>query len=60
MKRIKLGDLYSLRNHPYGNGLTNVKISALAPMTPPILVVSEILNSPKEYDPETGREKINK
>ncbi|WP_326984631.1 hypothetical protein VUJ46_08925 [Chryseobacterium sp. MYb264] len=57
MENIKLGDLYSLKNHPFGNGFTDVKISALALMTPPILVVSEIQNSPKEYDSETGNEK---
>ncbi|GAA4153125.1 hypothetical protein GCM10022217_08440 [Chryseobacterium ginsenosidimutans] len=57
MKKIKLGDLYSLKNHPFELGFTDVKISALAVMTPPILVVSEILNSPKEYDSETGKEK---
>lgn len=57
MKKIKIGDLYSLKNHPFELNLTDVKISALAPMTPPILVVSEILNSPKEFDPETGVEK---
>lgn len=57
MGNIKLGDLYSLKNHPFGSGFTDVKISALALMTPPILVVSEILNSPKEYDSVTGNEK---
>lgn len=57
MKKIKLGDLYSLKNHPFELSFTDVKISALAVMTPPILVVSEILNSPKEYDSETGKEK---
>lgn len=59
MKKIKLGDLYSLKNHPFELGFTDVKISALAVMTPPILVVSEILNSPKEYDSDTGKEKQN-
>lgn len=57
MKRIKLGDLYSLKNHPFEESLTDIKIAALASMTPPILVVSEILNTPKEYDSETGKEK---
>jgi hypothetical protein len=57
MSKIKIGDLFSLKNHPYEIGLINVKISALANMTPPILVVSEILNFVKEYDGETGEEK---
>lgn len=51
---IKLGDLCSLHNHPYQLGFTDVKISALALMTPPILVVSEILISSEKYNPETG------
>lgn len=57
MTKIRLGDLYSLNNHPYELDLYDVKIAALANMTPPILVVSEILNSPKEYDSESGKEK---
>lgn len=51
---IRLGDLYSLKNHPYSIDLNNIKIAGLATMTPPILVVTEILNSPKQYDIETG------
>jgi len=50
----RLGDLYSLKNHPYDNNSTKVKIAGLASMTPPIVVVSEILNSPKQYDTDTG------
>lgn len=58
MSKIRLGDLYSLNNHPYELGLKDVKIAALANMTPPIFVVSEILNSSKEFDSETGKEKF--
>ncbi|WP_374439989.1 hypothetical protein [Epilithonimonas sp.] len=54
MKAIKLGDLYSLKNHPYESDANKIKISALASMTPPILVVSEIQNSPNQYDSDTG------
>lgn len=57
MTKVKIGDLYSLKNHPYEIGASDVKISAFANMTPPILVVSEIMNSSKEYDGETGEEK---
>jgi len=57
MTKIKIGDLVSLKNHPYDIGFSDVKISALAHMTPPILVVSEINNSSKEFDTETGEEK---
>ncbi len=55
--KITLGDLYSLKNHPYSGEFTNIKISGLASMTPPILVVSEILNIPKQHDTETGKVK---
>lgn len=51
---IRLGDMYSLKNHPYDNDLKNIKIASLASMTPPIVVISEILNSPKQYDTDTG------
>lgn len=54
MMTIRLGDLYSLKNHPYKEDQRNIKIAGLASMTPPILVVSEILNSPKQHDVETG------
>lgn len=57
MTKIKIGDLVSLKNHPFSLGSDNVKISALASMTPPIFVVSEIMNSIKEFDGETGEEK---
>ncbi|MFA9190803.1 hypothetical protein AAGV28_05405 [Flavobacterium sp. FZUC8N2.13] len=58
MSKIRLGDLYSLNNHPYELDLSDVKIAALANMTPPIFVVTEILNSSKEFDSETGKEKF--
>ncbi|KEY19112.1 hypothetical protein [Kaistella antarctica] len=54
MMNIRLGDLYSLQNHPYEKEVKNVQIAGYASMTPPILVVSEILNPPKEHDAETG------
>jgi len=57
MTKIKIGDLVSLKNHPFGLDSDNVKISAFAAMTPPILVVSEIMNSTTEFDAETGEEK---
>lgn len=51
---IRLGDLYSLKNHPYSIDSNKIKIAGLATMTPPIMVISEILNSPKQHDIETG------
>lgn len=57
MPLLKLGDILSLKSHPYENGNTDIKISALAQMTPPLLVVTEILNTSKEFDTETGEKK---
>ena len=57
MSYIKIGDIFSLKNHPYTTENTQIKISALAQMTPPLLVVTEILNSSNEYDTETGEKK---
>jgi hypothetical protein len=57
MTKIRIGDLVSLKNHPFGLDSDNVKISAFAAMTPPILVVSEIMNSTVEFDGGTGDEK---
>lgn len=57
MSSIKIGAIFSLKNHPYTIGNTDVKISALAQMTPPLLVVTEILNNTKEFDTETGERK---
>ncbi|MBF4493301.1 hypothetical protein IRZ83_12875 [Flavobacterium sp. JLP] len=57
MTKIRIGDLVSLKNHPFGIDADNVKISAFAGMTPPILVVSEIMNSITEFDGDTGEEK---
>ncbi|MGO4906312.1 hypothetical protein [Flavobacterium sp. W20_MBD1_R3] len=57
MSSIKIGAIFSLKNHPYSIGNTDVKISAFAQMTPPLLVVTEILNNPKEFDTETGEKK---
>jgi hypothetical protein len=57
MSKPKLGDLYSLKNHPYEKNITDIKIASLAQMIPPILVIAEILNTPKNHDTETGNEK---
>jgi hypothetical protein len=58
MSFIKIGAILSLKNHPYNIGNTDVKISALAQMTPPLLVVTEILNNSGEFDTETGAKKL--
>ena len=58
MVNIKIGDILTLKNHPYTSGNTQVKISALAQMTPPLLVVTEILNNSKPFDALTGEKNI--
>jgi hypothetical protein len=57
MTTFKIGALCSLINHPYNINNTNVKISALAQMTPPIMVISEILNPDDKFDTESGEKK---
>ncbi|OMQ13091.1 hypothetical protein [[Flexibacter] sp. ATCC 35103] len=52
MSEIKLGDLISFKTHPFVKKLTNVKISAYADYTSPILVVKEIKE--KTFDKVTG------
>lgn len=52
MSEIKLGDLISFKTHPFVKKLTNVKISAYADYTSPILVVKEIKE--KSFDKATG------
>lgn len=57
MNTVKLGHLYSLKNHPYDADIIDVQIAGYAAMSPPILVISEILNSPTEYDSDSGEVK---
>lgn len=54
---FKIGTLCSLMNHPYSLENTNVKISALAQTTPPIMVVVELLNPDNKFDTESGEAK---
>ncbi|MGG1921748.1 hypothetical protein AB1278_08050 [Chryseobacterium sp. NRRL B-14798] len=51
MEKFSIGDLVSLKNHPYSI-VYNSKIGANALLTPPIMVVTEILNS-KKFDPDS-------
>lgn len=51
MNSYQIGDLVSLKNHPFILSL-NTKIGANALMTPPIMVVTEILNQ-KKYNPDS-------
>ncbi len=51
MGNYSIGDLVSLKNHPY-NIAENSKIGANSFLTPPIMVVTEILKS-KKFNPDS-------
>ncbi len=51
MIKYQIGNLVSLKNHPYTLN-SNTKIGANALMTPPIMVVTEILNQ-KKYNSDS-------
>ena len=57
MTSFKIGSLCSIENHPYTINTANIKISALAQMTPPIMVVTEILNPDDKFDSDSGDKK---
>lgn len=51
MNKYQIGNLVSLKNHPY-TLISDTKIGANALMTPPIMVVTEVLNQ-KKYNPDS-------
>lgn len=53
MKDFSIGDFVCLKNHPYFDDNLKIKIAANADMTPPIMIISEILDK-DEYDNLTG------
>ncbi|WP_312994665.1 hypothetical protein [Chryseobacterium flavum] len=55
MSSFNIGDFVCLQNHPYLNTNHKIKIAANADMTPPIMVVGEILNK-DEYNTSTGKQ----
>lgn len=57
MFTLKIGSLCSSLNHPYTFNNSNVKISGLAQMTPPVMVVTEILRPEGKFDQDSGIEK---
>ena len=52
MSNFQIGDLISLKNHPYSLN-QKTKIGANALMTPPLMVVTEILKQNK-FNPDSG------
>lgn len=53
MTNFSLGDFVCLQNHPYFNKNQKIKIAANADMTPPVMIVGEILDK-DEYNPLNG------
>ncbi|WP_294264763.1 hypothetical protein [uncultured Chryseobacterium sp.] len=52
---FSIGDFVCLQNHPYFFKNQDIKIAANAEMTPPIMIVGEILDK-DEYNPLTGKQ----
>ncbi|WBV58058.1 hypothetical protein PFY10_06340 [Chryseobacterium daecheongense] len=55
MSSFNIGDFVCLQNHPYLSSNHKIKIAANADMTPPIMIVGEILNK-DEYNTSTGKQ----
>lgn len=55
MNSFYIGDFVCLQNHPYLSKNHKIKIAANADMTPPIMIVGEILNK-DEYNTSTGKQ----
>lgn len=51
--KLELGDIVTLRSHPYQSNYFEPKIGAYAHFTPPIMIVVEVLNK-TSYDTTTG------
>lgn len=54
MTNFKNGELVAYHSHPYQNGKTNIKITAYADYTAPILNIIEV--KPGKHDTETGKD----
>lgn len=54
MGNFSIGDFVCLKNHPYFDDNTFIKIASNANMTPPVMVIGETLDK-NEYDSLTGK-----
>ncbi|WP_426482255.1 hypothetical protein [Chryseobacterium sp. R2ACT005] len=54
MENFSIGDFICLKNHPYFEDNNFIKIASNANMTPPIMLIGEILNK-NEYNSLTGK-----
>ncbi|WP_336718545.1 hypothetical protein [Chryseobacterium mucoviscidosis] len=55
MTTFSIGDFVCLQNHPYFLESHDIKIASNAEMTPPIMIVGEVLNK-DEYNPINGKQ----
>lgn len=55
MTIFSIGDFVALQNHPYFLKNQNIKVAANAEMTPPVMIIGEILDK-DEYNPLTGKQ----
>lgn len=56
MSNFIIGSLCSIKNHPFTVNNTDITISALAQMTPPVMVITEILNPDYKFDTDSRDE----
>jgi hypothetical protein len=54
MREIKLGDLCTVKSHPFRESFTNILIAADANDTPPVMVICELYKSSGQHNPEDG------
>lgn len=59
MSNFSLGNFVSLKNHPYLSDTHNIKIASNPNVTPPIMVIVEILNKDEEHNTSNGRKYEN-
>lgn len=55
MKALAIGDFVCLQNHPYFDDNQKIKIAANADMTPPVMIIGEILDK-DECNPLNGKQ----
>jgi len=61
MSTFKVGNIVSLKSHPYNSVTTDVLISGEATLIPPLMVITEVANEVKDsFDEKTGAELTRK
>ncbi len=62
MESFALGEIVTLKNHPYYSTNNKILITADAAMTPPLMVVTEVYNDYKKtlgFDEKSGVQESN-